>query len=180
MNLPLTERGLREAQLTAVRIAQQWQPSIVYTSPTQRCIVTARAIADACAIACQELADISDLNYGDWKGKTHEEVRAAHPAQYHQWRTSPHLLRFPGGDSLQQLSVRIADALRLIIDAHRDDTVVVVGHDSGHRTLLLHALGLPLAAYWRIAQDPCGVSEIVADQDGWLVRSMNDTAHLGA
>ncbi len=47
-------------------------------------------------------------------------------------------------------------------------------------TLLLHALGLPLAAYWRIAQDPCGVSEIVADEDGLLVRSMNDTAHLGA
>jgi hypothetical protein len=44
----------------------------------------------------------------------------------------------------------------------------------------LHALGLPLAAYWRITQDPCGLSEVLASNDGLSVRSMNDTAHLAA
>jgi phosphoserine phosphatase len=178
MNLELTERGLREAQLTASSIARRWQPAVVYSSPKQRCLVTAGLIADACAVAWQELEDLSDLDYGAWQDKTHDEVRAAYPAQYRQWRNAPHMLRFPGGDSLQQLSARVADALRLIVDTHPDATVVIVGHDSSNRALLLHALGLPLAAYWRISQDPCGLSEILADGEGLSVRSMNDTAHL--
>ena len=178
MNLELTERGRRESQLTAGRIARDWRPAMVYTSPMQRCIDTARAIAQACAIDCQEVDDLRDLNYGAWQDQTHDEVRAAHPAQYRQWRHSPHLLKFPDGDSLQQLSARAADALRLIVGTHPDATAVIVGHDSSNRALLLHALGLPLAAYWRITQDPCGLSEILADDEGLSVRSMNDTAHL--
>jgi probable phosphoglycerate mutase len=180
MQLPLTERGLRESQLTASRIARDWRPAMVYTSPMQRCVDTARAIAQACAIALQEVDDLRDLNYGAWRGKTHDEVRAAHPAQYRQWRRSPHLFKFPDGDSLQQLSLRVTDALRLILERHAGDTVVVVAHDSSNRALLLHALGLPLAAWWRIVQDPCGLSEIVADGEELSVRSMNDTAHLQA
>jgi broad specificity phosphatase PhoE len=180
MNLPLTERGLHEAQLTAVRIAKQWQPAIVYSSPKRRCIATAQPIAAACGVACQELDDISDLDYGAWQDKTHAQVREAYPALYRRWLTAPHLIKFPEGSSLAQLSARVTDALRLLLDTHADATVVVVGHDSGHRTLLLHALGLPLAAYWRITQDPCGLSEVLASNDGLSVRSMNDTAHLAA
>lgn len=180
MNLQLTQRGLRESQLTASRIAGHWQPAMVYTSPRRRCIDTARAIADACAVPYRELDDLRDLDYGHWQDKTHDEVRAAHPLQYRQWRNAPHLLRFPNGDSLQQLSARVADALRLILAAHADATAVIVGHDSSNRALLLHALGLPLEAYWRIAQDPCALSEIAAASGGLSVRSMNDTAHLQA
>jgi broad specificity phosphatase PhoE len=178
MQLPLTDRGLRESQLTASRVARDWRPATVYSSPMQRCIDTARAIAEACAIGCQELSDLRDLNYGAWTDKTHEEIRAAHPAQYRRWRQSPHLLRFPDGDSLQQLSLRVTDALHLMLERHAGGTVVVVAHDSSNRALLLHALGLPLAAWWRIVQDPCSLSEIVADGDALSVRSMNDTAHL--
>lgn len=88
---------------------------MVYTSPMQRCVDTARAIAQACAIALQEVDDLRDLDYGAWRDKTHDEIRAAHPAQYRQWRRSPHRLKFPDGDSLQQLSLRVTDALRLIL-----------------------------------------------------------------
>jgi probable phosphoglycerate mutase len=178
LNLELTERGLREAQLTADCIARRWQPAVVYTSPRQRCTVTARLIAQACAVSYQEMEGLRDLDYGLWQNKTHDEVRTAYPTQYGQWRNAPHMLKFPDGDSLQQLSARVVETLRLILDAHPDATVVVVAHDSSNRVLLLHALGLSLASYWRINQDPCGVSEIHADVEGLSVRCMNDTAHL--
>jgi len=178
VNLELTARGLREAQLTASRIAQHWQPAIVYTSPKQRCIATGRYIAEQCAIASQVLDDFNDLDYGAWQDSTHEEIRQRFPAQYRQWRRFPDLVRFPDGDSLQQLSARVADALRRIVDAQPECTVVVVGHDSGNRVLLLQALGLPLAAYWRITQSPCGISELLANEHGLSVLRMNDTAHV--
>jgi len=176
--LDLTERGLREAQLTAQRIARLWRPVTVYASPRQRCVVTAQAIATATAAPCRPLELLNDLDYGAWTGKTYEEIRQTQPAAYRRWRTLPHLVRFPDGDSLQQLYARVADALRFALDQHPDGTVVIVAHDSSNRVLLLHALGLPLSAYWRMTQAPCGINEIVADDDGLTVLRMNDTAHL--
>ncbi len=56
--------------------------------------------------------------------------------------------------------------------------MLLVGHDSVNRVLLLHALELPLARYWQIGQDPCAINRIEATAEGFLVHTMNDTAHL--
>ena len=55
---------------------------------------------------------------------------------------------------------RAANALRLVLARHPDDTIVLVGHDSVNRALLLELLDQPLSAYWRIAQSPCCLNEI--------------------
>ena len=69
-------------------------------------------------------------------------------------------MRFPGGESLQDLAARVADALRFVLARHAHGTIVIVGHDSVNRVLLLQFLGLPLASYWCIEQGPCCVNEI--------------------
>jgi len=143
-----------------------------------RCIDTGRLIAQRCGIADQVLDEIGDLDYGDWTDHTHEDIRMRHPEEYRRWRTQPHLVRFPGGNCLQDVLVRVADAVRYLARAHAGRTVVLVGHDSGNRTLMLHALGLPLSAYWSLRQTPCGISEFVVAGDGIQVLRMNETAHL--
>lgn len=179
-NLELTARGIREAQLTADRIAQHWQPAVVYTSTRTRCIDTGRYIAQACSVTGQILEHIHDLDYGEWTDRTHEEIRTAFPQDYRRWRAQPHTVRFPGGNCLQQISTAAADALRLIVARHAGATVIVVGHDSSNRAMLLHVMGLPLAAYWRITQTPCGISEFVVHDDGMTIARLNETAHLEA
>jgi probable phosphoglycerate mutase len=87
-------------------------------------------------------------------------------------------VRFPGGISLHEVSMRVADALRFVVATHQDSTVVLVGHDSGNRSLLLHVLGLPLSAYWTIRQTPCNISEFTVSDDGLTVVRMNETGHL--
>jgi probable phosphoglycerate mutase len=176
----LTERGIEEARRTARRIAQHWRPAMVYTSPRQRCIDTGRFIAERCAAPTRVLDDLFDLDYGEWTDRTHEEIRAAQPVQYRLWKTQPHLMRFPGGISLQDVAMRVADALRYVVATHPDGTIVMVGHDSGNRSLLLHLMGLPLSAYWRLQQSPCNISEITIGDDGATLIRMNETAHLEA
>jgi hypothetical protein len=61
-------------------------------------------------------------------------------------------VRFPDGESPQDLAARTADALRLVLARHGNDTIVLVGHDSVNRALLLQLMDLPLSAYWRIRQ----------------------------
>jgi phosphoserine phosphatase len=68
--------------------------------------------------------------------------------------------------------------LRQVSGRHPTDTVVVVGHDSVNRVMLLHALGLPLSRYWRLGQHPCAINEIDFSGDDCAVLSMNETGHL--
>ena len=87
-------------------------------------------------------------------------------------------MRFPHGDSLQDLVARSTDVLRDVLEAHAGQTVVLVCHDSVGRALLLQMLDQPLSAYWRLAQSPCGISEVTIDGDRVSVLRINDTAHL--
>jgi phosphoserine phosphatase len=174
----LSDLGVRQAGVTARRIAQEWQPSMTYTSPLQRCVQTAQAIGAACAIPIETLPDLNDLDYGDWEWSTHAHASEAWPGLYDLWFEAPHLVRFPNGESLQDLVARAANVLRLVIERHPRQTVVVVGHSAGNRAMLLQILDQPLSAYWRLAQDPCSVSELEILENVTTVRRMNETHHL--
>lgn len=177
--LPLTDHGLAQADALARRLARHWKPAAVYTSPLQRCVVTGARIAAACGITASVHEGLGDIDYGAWQMRTHEEVRAETPEAYRLWRERPHLVRFPGGEALQDVVVRTADALRQMLARHAAETVVLVGHDSVNRALLLQLLDQPLSAYWRLSQDPCtlNVLEVLAGGDV-RVECINDTSHL--
>jgi probable phosphoglycerate mutase len=177
-DLALTARGLSEAQAVAQCIAAGWQPSLVYTSPLRRCLATAEAISQACDIECHVLKELNDIDYGTWQFRSHEEIQAAQPALFAAWFATPHLVRFPGGESLQDLVARAADALRLILERQADHTVVAVAHDSVNRALLLQLLDQPLSSYWRLAQHPCCINEIEIVGGQVRVERINDTSHL--
>ena len=87
-------------------------------------------------------------------------------------------MAIPGGETLQQVLTRAVSALRDVIGRHPGDTVVLVGHDSVNRVMLLHALELPLSRYWRLGQDPCAINEIEFSADGYTVLAINETYQL--
>jgi phosphoserine phosphatase len=177
-DLPLTKRGNAEALAVARRIASKWQPARVYTSPLSRCVATGAAIAKACGVVAQIIDLLNDIDYGTWRMRSHEEMATVEPELYAAWFTTPHLMRFPRGDSLQELVSRSADALRLALEQHRDRTVVLVSHDSINRALLLQLADLPLSSYWRLAQDPCCINEIDVTDRQIRIIAINETAHL--
>jgi probable phosphoglycerate mutase len=177
-DLALTKQGRAEAQRLADRIVSSWQPKAIYTSPMGRCIETGRAVGKACGVMPQPLEDLNDINYGDWQGKTHAEVERNEPQQFAQWYSAPQLIRFSHGDSLQDLTARCADILRKALKRHPNETVVLVGHDSVNRVLLLECLGLPLSSYWLLAQNPCCVNEFDIHAGRTTIRRINETWHL--
>ena len=177
-DLPLTKRGSAEALAVARCIASKWRPERVYTSPLSRCVATGAAIAKACGVEAQGIGELNDIDYGTWRMKSHEEMAASEPAISMAWFNTPHLMRFPGGDSLQDLLARSADAVRLVLDAHPDQTVVLVSHDSVNRALLLQLADLPLSSYWRLAQTPCCINEIEIVDNQVRMLAINETSHL--
>jgi phosphoserine phosphatase len=176
--LELTERGHAEARAVAKRIAGAWRPTKIYTSPMGRCVATGAVIAEACETVAEICDDLNDIDYGAWQFKTFEQARGDNPKLFAAWFDTPHLIRFPNGEALQDLVARAANALRLVLDRHPDDIIVLVGHDSVNRALLLELLDQPLSAYWRVAQEPCCLNEIDVLAGKICVQRINDTSHL--
>jgi probable phosphoglycerate mutase len=178
--LKLTERGVAEAAALAQRVATRWRPSQIYTSPMGRCVATGAAIARATGVAAETCDDLNDIDYGAWQFKSFAEVKTQDPALFAAWFATPQLVRFPNGESLQDLAARTANALRMVLSRHADETVVLVGHDSVNRALLLQVLEQPLSGFWRLAQEPCCINEIDVSAGRVVVRGINATQHLEA
>ena len=178
--LQLTARGVAEAAALAQRVAARWRPSQIYTSPMGRCIATAAAIAQATGTPSKTCEDLNDIDYGARQFKTFAQAKAQDAALFAAWFANPPLVRFPNGESLQDLAARTANALRIVLARHPNETIVLVGHDSVNRALLLELLELPLSAYWRLAQEPCCINEIDVNEAAVRVRSINETQHLDA
>ena len=177
-DLPLTELGQAQASAVGRCIARWWRPVRAYTSPLKRCTATANAISRACGCDITTLDDLSDIDYGTWQGKTYEEMKQADPRLFMAWFATPHLVRFPDGEALQDLIARTANSVRLVLEHHADDTVVLVGHDNVNRALLLQLLDQPLSAFWRLGQEPCCINEIDITDGTIRVQCVNETSHL--
>jgi probable phosphoglycerate mutase len=177
-DLALTAAGRRQAEATARRIQATWTPVAVYTSPLSRCRATGEAIGRPFGLSPQPIEGLIDIDYGNWQGLTPDEAKSRWPRALDTWYRAPHLAQIPAGETLQGLLSRTVAALREVIERHQTEEVVVVGHDSVNRVLLLHALDLPLSRYWRLGQDPCAINEIEFREDGFTIRSLNETFHL--
>lgn len=150
--LPLSESGIRQTEALGRRVAEGWKPDAIYASLLSRCVDTGKAIGRATGVQVDILDDLLDIHYGQWQGLTHEEVRSCWPGEWRLWLDVPHLAVIPDGETLAAALVRAINVFQVVLRKHRDQTIVLVGHDSINRILLLHSLGLPLSRYWRIRQ----------------------------
>jgi broad specificity phosphatase PhoE len=176
--LPLTGIGQAQAVATAHRIAGEWRPAAIYSSPMGRCIATAAAIGESLGLSPVPVAGLNDIDYGKWQGLTPDEARLRWPNEIDTWYRHPDWAEIPGGETLQLVLARTTAAMRDLLRRHPDDITVLVGHDSVNRVLLLHALGLPLSRYWRIRQSPCAINEFDCERNTFTIVAINRTDHL--
>jgi phosphoserine phosphatase len=87
-------------------------------------------IAQACGAKAEMRDDLNDIDYGAWQFRTYAEVRDETPDLFTAWFATPHLVRFPDGESLQDLVARAANALRFVLMRHPGETVVLVGQEA--------------------------------------------------
>lgn len=176
--LALSELGLRQTTALGQRIAKTERPDVIYTSPLSRCVHTGEAIARATHAPAYQLEELYDTDYGQWQGLTKDEVRARWPQELQTWLSAPDMAAIPGGEMLTEVLVRGTRVLQKVQREHQGRTVVLVGHDSINRVLLVHMLGVPLSHYWRIKQEPCCMNEIDMHSGTFTVHRINETGHL--
>ena len=177
-DVPLNETGLAQAQATGQRVAEEWQPVAVYSSPLSRAVKTAGAIAQHFGLSVQIHNGLTDIDYGQWQGLTPDEAKERWPEIHHAWYNLPHTACIPGGETLDDLQARGMAAVNELATQHAEQTVVLVGHTVINRVILLSVLGLGNERFWRLRQDTCAINVFEAENDDFTLVSLNDTCHL--
>jgi len=177
-DVPLNETGLAQAEATGRRVAGEWLPTAVYSSPLSRAIKTAEAVAAHFNLSVQLNSGLIDIDYGEWQGLSPEEARQRWPGELTAWYNQPHLARIPGGETLEGLRSRAMQTVDELVRIHPDDTIVLVGHTVINRVILLGVLGLGNDRFWRLRQDTCAINVIEFERDDYTLVSLNDVCHL--
>jgi probable phosphomutase (TIGR03848 family) len=176
--LHLDDRGRAQAAAVADRLAVLPLAAIV-TSPLERCVETAEAIAAGQRAAGREPAwhvdeRMTECRYGEWTGRPIRDL-----AKEPMWRvvqTQPAAARFPGGESLAEVSARAIEAVRDWDARLGAGTVwLACSHGDVIKAILADALGLHLDQFQRIVVDPCSVSVIRYTSARPFVLRTNDT-----
>ena len=84
-----------------------------------------------------------------------------------------------GGESLATLAERVMSACESLCEAAAETDVVVVSHVSPIKTAVAWALGLGAEIGWRSHLDQASITRISFGSRGPLLRSFNETGHLG-
>jgi probable phosphomutase (TIGR03848 family) len=162
-NVHLDERGQKQAAAVAARIAVLPISTIV-TSSLDRCVETAEAIRAGQRAAGREpdwqVDDgIIECRYGDWTGRPLKEL-----AKEPMWKIvqgQPSAARFPGGESLNEISARAVATIRSWDARLGEDAIwVACSHGDVIKAIIADALGLHLDQFQRISVDPCSVSVV--------------------
>ena len=137
------------------------------TSPLERCLETAEAIRDAQAPARREWhvdERLIECGYGDWTGKPLKDL--AKDPLWKVVQAQPSAVRFPGGESLTEMSARAVASVRDWDARLGDDAIwVACSHGDVIKAILADALGLHLDQFQRIVVDPCSVSVVRYTED---------------
>ena len=142
-------------------------------------------IARECGLELAIDERLHELDHGDLDGRTIEDIRAEHGEFIERWRDEDIAeLRFPGGETMGEAQERMLAALDEIAERNAECDVAVVSHNLALKSLLAHALGVPLTAARRfeIGLASLSVVELRPGQDGalpgWSVVTLNERCHL--
>lgn len=158
----LSEVGQGQAKEAGALIAE-WVPALpplggLYTSPLARTRQTAAIVGEAVGLELQVRPALADCDAGEWAGVALKELN-----KRPEWPTVVHYpsgFRFPGGESLAEMSARTVSEVKDLVATHPGQTVIAVSHADPIKAVLAEAMGLHLDLFQRVVVSPASVSAV--------------------
>lgn len=178
-DIGLNARGLAQAEQMARALKSiDLQFDVLYTSDLQRAAKTAEAIERLFnTLAISNIA-LRERHLGALQGMTTDEAPMREPAlwQSHLSRNIHENLR--NGESIQQFSDRIENALEEIRDRHLGKTILLVSHGGALDMMYRIASNQALNSEKAVTVPNASLNWISHDGLEWKVNSWADTSHL--
>jgi phosphoserine phosphatase len=212
METPLTKRGELQLGRTGHRVAHphndpplpipETAPFLIAHSPLGRARRSAEILAAALAQAgragppLRPEPGLLEIGQGEWEGLTDVEISAHFGDSLGAWRRWPERAHAPGGESLEQVRLRVeatlANLLEALADGGKPGTLdrnqvlgyaddgpaekrwaLLVGHGGVFRVVICVLLGLPMEHFWNFDFGLGGVSVIEIRGGRAVLRGLN-------
>jgi probable phosphomutase (TIGR03848 family) len=171
----LSDEGREQAMRVAARLSSV-KLAAVYSSPFERCLETAEAIAAGRDVAVETISDLGEVDYGEWTGRTFAALRRT--VLWRRVHRLPSSVRFPGGESLPEVKDRGVRAVEAIAAKHRNGVVAVVTHGDVIRLVLAHYAGIHIDLFHRLVADAGSVTAVALSEGPPRILRVNDTGTL--
>ncbi len=152
----LNESGREQAQELADRLARE-RITVVYASPLARALETAEIVAGRLGLDVETVEGLREVDVGSWSGLTRAEIEERFPEGFRRWIEFDH--GWDGGESYEELGVRVLAALRKLAARHPEERVLVVSHGGPMRAALASASASSYADARRLAK-PIGNCDV--------------------
>jgi probable phosphoglycerate mutase len=174
---PLTEKGIRQAQLLADALVNV-ELEAIYSSSSGRTVQTARILSEARDIPVIPMDELREINLGEWEGHVFSEVEKSFPVEYKNFWEFPHLYTPVGGETFSQLRQRVGGALQAIVRRHEGKNVLVVTHAVALKMIMMLVENKELKELWSGAFiHPASLSLAEYGEGAWTAVQWGDTAH---
>lgn len=179
-DVPLSHVGVLQAASLAGRLTGL-NFAAVYSSDLQRAVQTAQAVTERLNGPPQLILEpeLREIDVGELSGLVYADIRERHAQYLSDLAADPWRTRRPGGESMQDLSVRSGAALRAICARHPGERVLVFTHGGVVRVAVGLALGgVPEGAWARLSVTNTSITRVLLDASRGTLLGFNDDAHL--
>jgi broad specificity phosphatase PhoE len=169
----LGQAGRMQAEALAAKLASH-RIDALHSSPRERCLDTAAAIASAAGFSAPEISEaLDEVDFGCWSGREFAELDA--DPVWLLWNEQRSLARTPGGESALDVQRRVMSHIERVASLAPGGAAVLITHAEPIRAALLYVLGCSLDAWSRLEIRPASISRILFDASGARVCGVNET-----
>ena len=120
------------------------EDGLLVSSHLSRAKRTAQALVDGGLRFADRIIekDLGEQDFGDWQGRTWEEISAEEAVGAHKFWTAPASHAPPGGESFHNVIDRVGRVVQRLTDCHSGRDIVAVIHGGTIRAAIAHALAI--------------------------------------
>jgi broad specificity phosphatase PhoE len=177
-DVALTPEGRQMAQDFAAAYRDlAWEA--VFCSPLKRAVATAQPLCEAVGLNPHLREGLKEIAYGQWEGKSPEEVNHEFHDEYVRWLADPGWNAPSGGERGVDVARRSSMVLDEIERRHPSGNVLIVSHKATGRILLCSLLGIDVGRYRdRLSMPVAALSIVEMTKQGPLLKVLGDRTHL--
>ena len=153
-DVPLNERG-RTQSFELAKTLRKEQPVLIYSSDLMRAVESAEILGRNLGIRVIQDPRLREIHLGSWEGMLFEEIQAKDSDLLKLRKQDPRTVSAPGGETVENVRVRVTACVSEILERHPDQTIAVVSHGLPLAILIAHFRRRPLEEVWDLIPPNC-------------------------
>ena len=177
-DVPLSRFGIRQMEAVAEWLKDK-PLSFVYSSPLRRAAEPAAELAENRKLPHSEVMDLCEIDFGDWEGKTWEELSKADSDAVGRAQSGSALFTFPNGEGVDYFRRRVQTSFAQVLRISTGPIAIYL-HGGPVRMIIAGVNGLSIPEAQKLEIAPGSITVLTPDKSGFRADPINQISHLPA